>query len=79
MIKLFLKFLEEQSVAYRITNGYEHIVDNVKNDGDHDILFAKNTFKKIDSVISEFSITHGFKLVQKYHQGEYAKNFIIWI
>lgn len=78
MIKLFLSFLRKQNIAYRITNGYENIVSNVSDASDHDILFTKDDFKNIEHIILEFSTVNDIKVVQKYHQGKYAKNFFLY-
>ena len=75
MIKLFLSFLEEQNISYRITNGYEEIEKNSNDHSDYDILFTKNEFNNIDITILKFSLAINLKIVQMYHQGQYAKNF----
>ena len=78
MIKLFLAYLEEQNIPYRITNGYENIADDITTDNDHDILFQKRVFKNIEKILLSFSKANGFRLVQEYHQGQFAKNFFLY-
>ncbi|MEP2238391.1 MAG: hypothetical protein ABJI22_08530 [Maribacter sp.] len=78
MIKFFLSFLEEQNISYRITNGYEEIEKKSIDHSDYDILFTKNEFNNIDSIILKFALANNLKIVQMYHQGQYAKNFFLF-
>ena len=79
MILDFLDFLKINNIDYRLTNGYKDIfLSDLKKDNDHDILFKKSDFLKIDSIIKDFCKKHNSSIVQVYHQELLAKNFFIY-
>lgn len=78
MIHDFLKHLTTEGIAYRVTNGYEAIVDSVVDDTDYDILFKALDFKNINAIVYDFCANCNYKLVQVYHQEVHAKNFFVY-
>ena len=78
MIHKFLKYLTNEGIAYRVTNGYKAIVNGVNDDSDYDILFKVSDFKTITTSVGDFCAHYNYKLVQVYHQEVYAKNFFVY-
>lgn len=78
MIESFLVYLKEFNIKYKVTNGYENIINGVEGEFDYDFLFEKQVFKNIQRIIDRFGKINGFIVVQMYHQGEYAKNFFLY-
>jgi thymidylate kinase len=78
MIHNFLKYLKTEGIAYRVTNGYEAIINGVFDDSDYDILFKVSDFININSIVGDFCSHYNYKLVQVYHQEVYAKNFFVY-
>jgi thymidylate kinase len=78
VIQHFLSFLNKSNIDFRVTNGYDAIIQNINDDSDFDLLFLKSNFKKIDSIISSFCKHSNYILVQMYHHEVYAKNFFLY-
>lgn len=78
MIAKFLDFLNEKSIDYRVTNGYQEISNPSQPESDWDILFKKKDFAQIDKTIKAFSKSFGYVIVQEYHQQKYAKNIFLY-
>ncbi len=78
MIHKLLKYLHQKALDYAIINGYEALFEDKSNIGDVDILFKKQDFLKIETILKGFCELEGFKIVQIYHQEVYAKNVFIF-
>ncbi|MBU2947836.1 hypothetical protein [Zobellia uliginosa] len=78
MILDFVKYLSEQEIAYKFTNGYNEIFEKKQSDSDFDILFKKSDFSRIDIIIKDFCFQYNFKQVQVYDQDLWAKNFFVY-
>lgn len=78
MIHILLKYLQQKAINYAIISGYENLFNNKLNIGDIDILFKKQDFLNIESILKDFCLLEGFKIVQIYHQEVYAKNIFIF-
>ena len=77
MIHTFLKYLENNDLAYVITNGYKDFFENLSPENDVDILFKRQDFLSIEKVVKDFCRQEDFKIVQIYHQEVYAKNIFL--
>ena len=51
MIFCFLNYLNNTEIKFCITNGYEDIINKVDTESDIDILFKKDDFDRIESII----------------------------
>ena len=78
MILRFVKFLSEQEIDYKFTNGYQEIFVKKQLDADYDILIKKSDFNRIDEIIKKFCNQYNYKQVQVYDQGIWAKNFFVY-
>lgn len=78
MIELFLNFLNQKGIEYRVTNGYEEIIAPRNEASDFDILISKKNFLKIDETVHYFSEQGNFQVVQMYHQDRYARNYFLY-
>lgn len=79
MIFGFFKFLEKNEIEFVILNGYEDILKGKSHlESDIDILFKKNEFRVIEKTIKLFCEEEGYKIVQVYHQGVWAKNIFLF-
>ncbi|NMH87634.1 nucleoside/nucleotide kinase family protein [Flavivirga algicola] len=78
MIHELLKYLHYKSLDYAIISGYKALFEETSDIGDIDILFKKQDFLKIETVLKDFCELEGFKIVQIYHQEVYAKNIFIF-
>ncbi|WP_298782531.1 hypothetical protein [uncultured Polaribacter sp.] len=78
MIHKFLNFLHTNKIDYAIINGVKNLFSKSKELDDVDILFKKNDFKIIESILGDFCKKENFKIVQIYHQEVFAKNIFIY-
>ncbi|WP_430906526.1 hypothetical protein [Maribacter sp. 2-571] len=79
MIRVFLDYLLDNNVPYRITNGYQSIIDNLDDgDSDYDILLKKKDFEHVEEIVEGFCNKTDYKIVQIYHQKVLAKNIFIY-
>ncbi|MAC83449.1 MAG: hypothetical protein CL624_04875 [Arcobacter sp.] len=78
MINKLFEYLKVKNISYCILNGYEHLTNTLNTENDIDILFRKDDFKNIESVLKNFCNLHQYSIVQNYHQERYAKNIFLY-
>ncbi|MGV6830167.1 MAG: hypothetical protein ACWA5P_01230 [bacterium] len=71
----FFKYLNDNNIEYVLLNS-NHTSEDLSHD--IDILFQEEAFSNLKGILDHFSEKQDCKIVQMYHQEQFAKNFFIW-